>query len=162
MEKYDLLLNKLSEKRKELESSLTDANLRLRELRSLIREYLDNQDNEYQVIKDHIIALRKNELEINRKAKIEEYAKNGVYVPEDYVEKLNMPVSQLELSARSSLGLERANIKYVYELVSKTEGELLRTKGMGRRSVNEIKVAIDYLDLHLNMKIDKDFRKKGY
>ena len=49
------------------------------------------------------------------------------------------PVSELELSVRSANCLQNANIKYIYELVSKTEGEMLRTKNFGRKSLNEIK-----------------------
>ena len=43
------------------------------------------------------------------------------------------PVSELELSVRSANCLQNANIKYIYELVSKTEGEMLRTKNFGRK-----------------------------
>ena len=45
------------------------------------------------------------------------------------------PVSELELSVRSANCLQNANIKYIYELVSKTEGEMLRTKNFGRKSL---------------------------
>ena len=41
------------------------------------------------------------------------------------------PVSELELSVRSANCLQNANIKFIYELVSKTEGEMLRTKNFG-------------------------------
>ena len=49
------------------------------------------------------------------------------------------PVSELELSVRSANCLQNANIRYIYELVSKTEGEMLRTKNFGRKSLTEIK-----------------------
>jgi len=64
------------------------------------------------------------------------------------------PVSDLELSVRSANCLQNANIKYIYELVSKTEGEMLRTKNFGRKSLNEIKELLIQMGLGLGMKVD--------
>lgn len=64
------------------------------------------------------------------------------------------PVSELELSVRSANCLQNANIKYIYELVSKTEGEMLRTKNFGRKSLNEIKEILSSMGLGLGMKVD--------
>jgi DNA-directed RNA polymerase subunit alpha len=64
------------------------------------------------------------------------------------------PVSELELSVRSANCLQNANIKYIYELVSKTEGEMLRTKNFGRKSLNEIKEILTIMGLGLGMKVD--------
>ncbi len=64
------------------------------------------------------------------------------------------PVSELELSVRSANCLQNANIKYIYELVSKTEGEMLRTKNFGRKSLNEIKEILSAMGLGLGMKVD--------
>lgn len=64
------------------------------------------------------------------------------------------PVSELELSVRSANCLQNANIKYIYELVSKTEGEMLRTKNFGRKSLNEIKEILAGMGLGLGMKVD--------
>ena len=49
-------------------------------------------------------------------------------------------VSTLELSVRAANCLENANIKYIGELVTKTESEMLKTKNFGRKSLNEINV----------------------
>lgn len=67
---------------------------------------------------------------------------------------LMKPVSELELSVRSANCLQNANIKYIYELVSKTEGEMLRTKNFGRKSLNEIKEILTTMGLGLGMKVD--------
>jgi len=64
------------------------------------------------------------------------------------------PVTELELSVRSANCLQNANIKYIYELVSKTEGEMLRTKNFGRKSLNEIKEILTQMGLGLGMKVD--------
>lgn len=69
-------------------------------------------------------------------------------------EALLKPVSELELSVRSANCLQNANIKYIYELVSKTEGEMLRTKNFGRKSLNEIKEILTSMGLGLGMKVD--------
>jgi DNA-directed RNA polymerase subunit alpha len=64
------------------------------------------------------------------------------------------PVSELELSVRSANCLQNANIKDIYELVSKTEGEMLRTRNCGRKSLNEIKEILTQMGLGLGMKVD--------
>jgi len=69
------------------------------------------------------------------------------------------PVSELELSVRSANCLQNANIKYIYELVSKTEGEMLRTKNFGRKSLNEIKEILSTMGLGLGMKVDSFLRQ---
>jgi len=63
-------------------------------------------------------------------------------------------VDELELSVRSANCLQNANIKYIYELVQKTEAEMLRTKNFGRKSLNEIKEILSSMGLHLGMKLD--------
>ena len=45
----------------------------------------------------------------------------------------------MELSVRSYNCLKNANIRTIGELVQKTEGEMLKTKNFGRKSLNEIK-----------------------
>ena len=62
-------------------------------------------------------------------------------------------VSELELSVRSANCLKNAEIKTIAELVTKTEGEMLRTKNFGRKSLNEIKEILKTMGLHLGMRI---------
>ncbi len=63
-------------------------------------------------------------------------------------------VEELELSVRSANCLQNANIKYIYELVQKTEAEMLKTKNFGRKSLNEIKDILGEMGLGLGMKLD--------
>lgn len=63
-------------------------------------------------------------------------------------------VEELELSVRSANCLQNANIKYIYELVQKTEAEMLKTKNFGRKSLNEIKDILTEMGLSLGMKLD--------
>lgn len=63
-------------------------------------------------------------------------------------------VDELELSVRSANCLQNANIKYIYELVQKTETEMLKTKNFGRKSLNEIKDILAEMGLSLGMKLE--------
>jgi DNA-directed RNA polymerase subunit alpha len=77
-------------------------------------------------------------------------------------ENLFRPVSELELSVRSSNCLKNANIKYLYELVQKTESDMLKTKNFGRKSLNEIKAILEEMDLHFGTKLeDFSFPEEG-
>ena len=67
---------------------------------------------------------------------------------------LNKTVDELELSVRSANCLHNANIKYIGELVSKTESEMLKTKNFGRKSLNEIKDILTEMGLSLGMKVE--------
>lgn len=73
-------------------------------------------------------------------------------------EKLNenlwRTVDELELSVRSANCLQNANIKYIGELVQKTESEMLKTKNFGRKSLKEIKEILAEMGLSLGMKLE--------
>ena len=63
-------------------------------------------------------------------------------------------VDELELSVRSANCLQNANIRYIGELVQRTEAEMLKTKNFGRKSLNEIKDVLASMGLELGMPID--------
>ena len=63
-------------------------------------------------------------------------------------------VDELELSVRSANCLKNADIHKIYQLVSKTEAEMLKTKNFGRKSLNEIKEVLVDMGLSLGMKLD--------
>lgn len=69
-------------------------------------------------------------------------------------ENLFRSVDDLELSVRSANCLKNANIRFIGELVTKSEGEMLKTKNFGRKSLNEIKEILVNMGLSLGMKID--------
>ena len=64
------------------------------------------------------------------------------------------PVEDLELSVRSANCLQQAKIKYIGDLVQKSESEMLKTKNFGRKSLNEIKDILVDMGLSLGMKVD--------
>jgi len=67
-------------------------------------------------------------------------------------------VDDLELSVRSANCLQNADIRYVGELVQRSEQEMLKTKNFGRKSLNEIKEILSSMGLHLGMKFDEQGR----
>jgi DNA-directed RNA polymerase subunit alpha len=70
-------------------------------------------------------------------------------------EHLDKSVEELELSVRSYNCLKNANIRTLRELVQKTEGDMLKTKNFGRKSLNEIKDILTTLGLSLGMRLDQ-------
>ena len=69
-------------------------------------------------------------------------------------ENLYRSVEELELSVRSANCLKNADIHKIYQLVSRTEAEMLKTKNFGRKSLNEIKEVLSEMDLALGMKLE--------
>ena len=69
-------------------------------------------------------------------------------------ENLYKSVDELELSVRAANCLENAGIRYLGELVVRSEAEMLKTKNFGRKTLNEIKDILAELGLHLGMKLE--------
>ena len=69
-------------------------------------------------------------------------------------ENLFRSVDELEFSVRSQNCLQNADIKYIGELVQKSEQEMLKTKNFGHKSLNEIKEILREMGLELGMKVD--------
>ncbi len=72
----------------------------------------------------------------------------------EFNENLYRNVEELELSVRSANCLKNADILKIYQLVQKTENEMLKTKNFGRKSLNEIKEVLGEMGLSLGMKLD--------
>jgi DNA-directed RNA polymerase subunit alpha len=67
---------------------------------------------------------------------------------------LSRSVNELELSVRAANCLKNANIKTIADLVQKSEGEMLRTKNFGKKSLNEIKEILTEMGLSLGTKVE--------
>ena len=67
---------------------------------------------------------------------------------------LSRSVNELELSVRAANCLKNANIKTIADLVQKSEGEMLRTKNFGKKSLNEIKEILSEMGLSLGTKVE--------
>ena len=68
--------------------------------------------------------------------------------------KLRLPISELELSVRSSNCLKDANIKTIGDLVKRHEAELLEFRNFGKKSLTEIADILKAMGLSLGMKVD--------
>ena len=73
---------------------------------------------------------------------------------------LSKSIDHLELSVRSNNCLRSAGIEKIYELVQKTEEELLKTKNFGRKSLTEIKETLQEMDLGLNLDLHPKLLEK--
>ncbi len=76
------------------------------------------------------------------------------------VTSLAKSVEELELSVRSYNCLKNANIQTISELVQKSDGEMLKTRNFGRKSLNEIKEILEEMGLHLGMKLEEEDLKQ--
>jgi DNA-directed RNA polymerase subunit alpha len=74
-------------------------------------------------------------------------------------EKLKVPISELELSVRSSNCLREARIKTIGDLVKKSELDMLQYRNFGKKSLAEIKKVIVDMGLSLGMKMEGSSKK---
>jgi DNA-directed RNA polymerase subunit alpha len=79
---------------------------------------------------------------------------NGEESDSRFNENIYRSVDELELSVRSSNCLKNAKIHTIYQLVQKTDNEMLKTKNFGRKSLNEIKEVLASMDLSLGMDLE--------
>ena len=68
---------------------------------------------------------------------------------------LERSVEELELSVRSSNCLKAANIKTIGDLVQKSEGEMLKYRNFGRKSLKEIADILQSMNLGFGMDVSK-------
>jgi DNA-directed RNA polymerase subunit alpha len=85
----------------------------------------------------------------------EEFEIRDERVSEDkFNDNLLRSVDELDLSVRAENCLQAANIKYIGDLVQRSEMEMLKTKNFGRKSLKEIKELLSEMGLGLGMKLD--------
>jgi DNA-directed RNA polymerase subunit alpha len=102
------------------------------------------------------IFINFDEEKVKPKEEVVQVAINKSRVNENLLRK----VDELELSVRSTNCLENADIKFIGELVQKSENEMLRTKNFGRKSLNEIKEILHEMGFSLGMKLDNEVSKE--
>lgn len=100
------------------------------------------------ILKEHL------DIFIHFDEETEEELKEYTVVQEAKInENIFKSVDELELPVRAANCLKNADIKWIGELVQKTEAEMLTYKNFGRKSLNDIKEVLAELGLSLNMKI---------
>lgn len=85
--------------------------------------------------------------------KIEEEESIGISGTDD---KLFIPIEDVELSVRSINCLKKAEIKYIGEVVQKTEQQLLDLENFGKTSLEEVNARLKEMGLSLGMVIDTE------
>lgn len=78
---------------------------------------------------------------------------------EKLVELLRRSVDELELSVRSANCLKAGNIDSLYDLVTKSESEMLKFRNFGRKSLNEIGELLEGMGLRFGMSFDEDVQR---
>ena len=89
--------------------------------------------------------------------RVSEEAAAAASVDEDLIRKLNMPISDLELSVRASNCLESARIDTVGQLVGQADAELLKLRSFGRTSLREVKRKLQDIGLDLGMPMPEGY-----
>jgi DNA-directed RNA polymerase subunit alpha len=72
-------------------------------------------------------------------------------IDEDLVEKLKIPIQELELSVRAGNCLEAVKVETVGQLAKMTDAELLKIRSFGKTSLREIKRKLADIGLSLGM-----------
>ena len=78
----------------------------------------------------------------------------------EFLELINKPITELELSVRSANCLEAASIKTIGDLVQKTEPQMLKYKNFGKKSLSEIQNILTGMGLHLGMNVQDRVKKR--
>ena len=102
----------------------------------------------YKILKEQLQVF------INFDENIEPVEKSKTEEKYQFDENLFRPVEDLELSVRSANCLKNARIRFIGDLVTKSEQEMLKTKNFGRKSLNEIKDILKPMGLTLGMVIE--------
>ena len=105
------------------------------------------------ILKDHMLFFIRFEEEPS-----EEIVEEVDHELERMRELLNRSVEELELSVRSSNCLKAASLRNLGELVRKTEGDMLKYRNFGRKSLKEIVDILEGMGLHLGMDVDAILR----
>lgn len=79
---------------------------------------------------------------------------------ERQIELLARSVEELELSVRSANCLKSGNIGTIFDLVTKSENEMLKFRNFGRKSLNEIAEILEGMNLGFGMAFSEDVTEK--
>ncbi len=88
-----------------------------------------------------------------------ESAAAAARVDEELIRKLQMPISELDLSVRASNCLESAKVNMVGDLVTRKENDLLKVRSFGKTSLREVKRKLADLGLELGMELPAEVQQ---
>jgi DNA-directed RNA polymerase subunit alpha len=90
-----------------------------------------------------------------------ESAAAAARVDEELIRKLQMPISELDLSVRASNCLESAKINAVADLVQHTDNDLLKVRSFGKTSLREVKRKLTDMGLTLGMELPEELKSRA-
>lgn len=70
------------------------------------------------------------------------------------IEKLRLPIEEIELSVRAQNCINQAGIEYVWDLVRRSETEMLKHRNFGKKSANEIQEKLQDMGLSLGLDLE--------
>lgn len=89
-----------------------------------------------------------------------ESAAAAARVDEELIRKLQMPISELDLSVRANNCLESAKIQTVADLVGQDENDLLKVRSFGKTSLREVKRKLADMGLELGMDLPAELQQE--
>ncbi len=91
----------------------------------------------------------------------EEEEEEEVEEDREFMDLINKPITELELSVRSANCLEAANIKTIGDLVRRTEAQMLKYKNFGKKSLTEINAILSSMGMSLGMDLEKRLKTQN-
>ncbi len=122
--------------------------------RLILELYTDGTKTPDEVIKEAVGLIVKNFMPLENISFEVPVIEELVGVVEEFVEKLSLPIEELDVSQRALNSIKRMGISTIGDLVKLTEEDLKGTKNVGRKAINEIKDALKQMGLHLGMDIE--------
>lgn len=122
--------------------------------RLIMEVYTDGTKTPDEVIKEAVALIVKNFTLLENISFEAPRIEEPIGVVEEFVEKLSLPIEELDISQRALNSIKRMGISTIGDLVRLTEEDLKATKNVGRKAINEIKEALKQMGLHLGMDIE--------
>jgi len=110
-----------------------------------------------QILRDHLAIFLDFQ---DRQQLVVSSEQEFLEIDEDQVEFLGRKIEVLGLSIRALKCLKKLDVNYVYQLVEKTEEELLDSKNFGKKSLEEVMIKINDFNLVLGKKLPPEIRDK--
>jgi len=107
------------------------------------------------ILRDHLVVFIDYQDKEKLKAGSEQESDSDIESKTEFLEKT---VESMGLSVRALKCLKRLNVDYIFELVEKTEHELLNSKNFGKKSLEEIISKLVEYNLGLGQKIPESLR----
>jgi len=125
-----------------------------KETRNLRNEY-NELSIKHEKLRTSYEALERRCSNLSKTAnRLERLASREALPPDDV--RLSMPLYEMEFPSRANNALYWAGVKTLGQLLPMTEGELMRTPNLGRKSLADIKATLARFNLRLGTKIEEN------